>query len=232
MSKDCSDEKMIEMEGRHTHDNDVSCVHIESGKMDEGLAHMIRDGEPMEPDDMPGALRMGQVECLSSLSPDEDEMVKLGLAQIRNEGEQLPGGDGTYEEDEIEKILGFPAPVAAGWHMYVKIHVRDEYMHPVKDEGGNSILGPDGNPLFIALPESMYELDKYKQLTGLVVSQGIDAYHGKRFEHSGPWCQVGDWIVFDRNEGTPLNYRGVSMQIIPDDACKGVVEDPNYVSVY
>lgn len=138
------------------------------------------------------------------------------------------------EEEEakkfIEQHLGFPAPRPCGYHMYVKIHVREEDVHQIKDEKGNPILGEDGKPLYIALPDTMRANDKFRNCTALVVSQGIEAYQGERFKCSGPWCKVGDWVVIPRNEGTQVNYRGIPMQIIPDDRVLSVIEDPNYVT--
>jgi co-chaperonin GroES (HSP10) len=47
-----------------------------------------------------------------------------------------------------------------------------------------------------------------------------------------PWCKVGDWVVFDRNAGPQINYRGVPVTIIEDKNIRAVVECPTYVSRY
>lgn len=140
----------------------------------------------------------------------------------------------THEEQEardfIEKHLGFPPPRMAGYHMAVKIYVREEDVHQLKDEEGNPILGADGKPMYIALPGTVTAHDKWRSCTALVVSMGPEAYKGERFKESGPWCKVGDWVVIPRNEGTQVNYRGIPMQFIPDDRVLAIIEDPTYVT--
>jgi len=139
-----------------------------------------------------------------------------------------------YEEEEakdfIRKHLGFEPPRMTGYHMAVKIYVRPEDMGELKDEEGNVILGEDGNPKKIYLPEMVTANDKFRNCTALVVSMGPDCFVGERFKNSGPWCKVGDWIVIPRNEGTQVNYRGIPMQFIPDDRVLAVVEDPTHVT--
>jgi co-chaperonin GroES (HSP10) len=114
--------------------------------------------------------------------------------------------------------------------MAVKIYVRSKDIHQLKDKDNHPILDSNGNPTYIELPEQVTAHDKWRNCTALVVSQGIDCYKGPRFEHSGPWCRVGDWVVIPRNEGTQINYRGVPMQIIPDDRVLAIVSDPSYVT--
>lgn len=133
-------------------------------------------------------------------------------------------------KDFVEKNLGFPAPRASGFWMYVKIHYDQKDIHEAKNDDGSPKLDPEGNPIVFYLPETANPHEKYKSCTALVVSQGPDAYKGDRFKESGPWCKVGDWIVIPPNEGFYLVYRKIPMRIIPDDKCLGVVEDPSYVT--
>ncbi len=129
------------------------------------------------------------------------------------------------EEDEakeaIEKYLGFPPPRMAGYHLAVKLFIRSEDIRQFTDETGNKML--------IEVPDEVGVNDRYRSCTALVVSMGPDAYKGKRFEGSGPWCKVGDWVVIPRNEGTQIQYRGYTMHFIPDDRVLAIVEDPTYV---
>lgn len=133
-------------------------------------------------------------------------------------------------KDFIEKHLGFPAPRCVGWQMAVKIYIREEDIHEAKDESGKPILGADGKPIKIYLPSSIRTGEKFISCVGLVVSQGPDCYKGERFKESGPWCKVGDWVMFPRHEGTQISYRGIPMFVINDDKVKMVVEDPTYVT--
>jgi hypothetical protein len=129
----------------------------------------------------------------------------------------------------IDKHLGFPAPRVAGYHLAVKIYVRPNEMGIIKDENGNPILGEDGKPKRFYIPEVVTANDKWRSCVGLVLSMGPEAYKGDRYKESGAWCRIGDWIAFPRNEGTQINYRGIPMQIIPDDRVLLIAEDPEHV---
>jgi hypothetical protein len=43
---------------------------------------------------------------------------------------------------------------------------------------------------------------------------------------------VGDWVIFDRNAGPQINYRGLPVTIIEDKNIHGIVPRPEYVSRY
>lgn len=138
------------------------------------------------------------------------------------------------EEEEackfIEEHLGFEPPRPSGYHMAVKLYIRSEDVHQLKDENGNPILDADGKPKYIAIPDSVTAHDKWRSCTALVVAQGPECYQSPRFMRTGPWCKVGDWVVIPRNEGVQINYRGIPMQLIPDDRVLAVVSDPSYVT--
>lgn len=140
-----------------------------------------------------------------------------------------------YEEEEAKKLieehLGFEPPRAAGWIMTVKVYVRPEDVHQLKNDDGSPVVGPDGKPMFIALPEHVRADDKWSSQVALVISQGPLCYKGERFKESGPWCRVGDWVRIPRNEGMPFVYKGIPMKDILDDSVKGIIEDPTYVTM-
>ena len=152
---------------------------------------------------------------LSFIEPHEEEAAKEYIK------EHLVSASGLDD---------FEPPRPAGYHMAVKLYIRSEDVHGLKDDAGNAIIGADGKPMFIALPASVTTNDKWRTCVALVVAQGPEAYQGDRFKRSGPWCKVGDWVVLPRNEGTQINYRGIPMQIIPDDRVLAIVEDPTYVT--
>lgn len=137
----------------------------------------------------------------------------------------------SQRQEAVEKHLGFEAMIASGYQMAVKLYVRPEEFHALKDDSGNPILGEDGKPKAIILPNTVTQNDQFRKCTALVVALGPDAYKGERYERSGAWCKIGDWIVIPRNEGTQFKYRGLPMQLLPDDRCLAVVEDPTYVEL-
>lgn len=67
---------------------------------------------------------------------------------------------------------------------------------------------------------------------GLVLAVGPDAYTPETRYPSGPWCKVGDWVVFQRYSTTAalMGYKGVTIAIIPDDKIDMLVEQPTDVT--
>jgi hypothetical protein len=223
-------------------------------------------------------------------------------------------------EKLIQDQLGMDPMRPTGYYLTVKLYVRPEDVHQIKDDKGKPILGSDGKPMYIALPETVTANDKFRSCTALVIAQGPEAYKTGRFkpqtgfmtftdldlsmkaaemlskskfcpktyrgkpediliaiqigleaglspihsllrveERDGnpyiktieecktdsfsdniiqlfeknrvkPWCKIGDWVVIPRNEGTQINYRGIPMQIIPDDRPLAIIPDPTYVT--
>jgi co-chaperonin GroES (HSP10) len=46
---------------------------------------------------------------------------------------------------------------------------------------------------------------------------------------NGPYCQVGDWVVFRAFSGTRIKIHGKEFRLINDDTVEAVVEDPRGV---
>jgi len=101
---------------------------------------------------------------------------------------------------------------------------------------------PKGYKLLIALPEveeateggiiksvrSQHE-ESIATIVGWVMSMGPDAYVNYNRFPNGPYCQVGDWVVFRAFSGTRLKIRGREFRLINDDTVEAVVEDPRGV---
>ena len=81
-----------------------------------------------------------------------------------------------------------------------------------------------GKKLFFA--DTHRDERKFTSAVALVCALGPDAYKGERFERTGPWCKVGDWVMFNRYEGNALSYLGVPMVMLPDDRVLAIVSDP------
>jgi|TARA_R100000655_G_scaffold74448_2_gene112951 co-chaperonin GroES (HSP10) len=98
---------------------------------------------------------------------------------------------------------------------------------------------PKGYKMLIALPEvdektegGIIKSAKYQHeetiatVVGWVMSMGPDAYSDPSRFPNGPYCQVGDWVVFRAFSGTRLKIHGKEFRIINDDTVEAVVEDP------
>ncbi len=54
---------------------------------------------------------------------------------------------------------------------------------------------------------------------------GPDCYNDKRFS-DGPWCKVGDWVVFARYAGSRIEIEGGEVRLLNDDEVLATVQDP------
>ena len=129
----------------------------------------------------------------------------------------------TEEEAEarklIEEQLGFPAPRVTGYHIVVKIYVRQEDIHSFTDENTGEVKS-------IYLPEIVTGKDKFTSCSALVIAVGPHAYTGRRFEEHWfirfcrlffnkwmnpnrkfPWCKVGDKVHFARYGAMRINVK-------------------------
>ena len=98
---------------------------------------------------------------------------------------------------------------------------------------------PVGYMVLVALPkiEEAYESgiikadrtrhEEYILATmGAVVDMGDQAYADKDRFPTGPWCKVGDFVMFRPNTGTRFKVNGSEYRLMNDDSIQAVVADP------
>lgn len=102
---------------------------------------------------------------------------------------------------------------------------------------------PVGYRLLIALPQiedtfdsgilkadrTLHE-EKILSIIGLVLDMGEQAYADTDRFPTGPWCKVGDYVMFRANTGTRFRVNGVEYRLMNDDSVEAVVSDPRGVS--
>ena len=103
---------------------------------------------------------------------------------------------------------------------------------------------PVGYRLLIALPQieetfnemgivkaerTMYE-EALMTVTGVVLDMGEQAYTDKDRFPNGPWCKVGDFVLFRANSGTRIRVNGVEYRLMNDDSIEAVVADPRGIT--
>lgn len=112
------------------------------------------------------------------------------------------------------------------------------------DEVEAQLPKPVGYKLLIALPqveETLGEMGIVKAqktiqeemlmtVTGLVLDMGEQAYADKDRYPNGPWCKVGDYVVFRANSGTRVKVGGVEYRLMNDDSIDAVIADPRGVT--
>tara|TARA_R110000744_G_scaffold84945_2_gene166196 strand:+ start:191 stop:649 length:459 start_codon:yes stop_codon:yes gene_type:complete len=107
-----------------------------------------------------------------------------------------------------------------------------------------SIPRPVGYRVLIALPnvEETYGesglikstqtvRDEYVLSTvGAVIEMGDQAYSDSERFPTGPWCKVGDYVMFRANTGTRFKVGRQEYRLMNDDSIEAVVDDPRAVT--
>ena len=61
---------------------------------------------------------------------------------------------------------------------------------------------------------------------GNVLAMGSACYQDKERYPDGPWCKVGDWVVFARYAGSRIEIEGGEVRLLNDDEVLATVQDP------
>jgi len=103
---------------------------------------------------------------------------------------------------------------------------------------------PKGYKVLIALPEvkqtfsdskiikadSTQREEKILSMVAVVIDIGDDAYADSERFPNGPWCKVGDFVMFRPNSGTRFTIQGQEFRLINDDSVEATVEDPRNIA--
>ena len=109
-----------------------------------------------------------------------------------------------------------------------------------EEELERQIPTPVGYRVLVAMPEvedtygdsgiikSSKEIhhDYIMSTIGVVLDMGEQAYSDKERFTTGPWCKVGDYVMFRANTGTRFKVGGVEYRLMNDDSIEAVVNDP------
>lgn len=116
------------------------------------------------------------------------------------------------------------------------------YSTQLKYDEGSVIPDPKGYKLLVAIPsieektaggvirpDSLRKLEEVASIFGFVVAMGADAYQDEKKFPNGPWCKVGDWVIFRSYSGTRLKVDEQEFRLINDDTVEAVVDDPRKI---
>jgi co-chaperonin GroES (HSP10) len=115
---------------------------------------------------------------------------------------------GNVAQLQDQKVLR-KLPVVSGYKILIA-------MPEVKEKTAGGVI----------LPTNVKHQEQTASILGYVVRVGADAYADKTRYPNGPWCKVGDWVVFRSYSGTRFRYGEQEYRIINDDTVDGVVPDP------
>ena len=106
--------------------------------------------------------------------------------------------------NEKEKL-----PQPTGWRILVLPFKMNE-----KTKGG------------VIINESTLERQQVASQCGNVLAMGSECYKDKERYPSGPWCKVGDWVVFARYAGSRINIEGGEVRLLNEDEILATVKNP------
>ena len=112
-------------------------------------------------------------------------------------------------------------------------------LHKTAEEKAKQLPTPSGYRILCAIPEQDKEFDGgiikadetimiEETLTTVlfVVAMGPDCYKDPSRFPTGPYCNVGDFVLIRPNAGTRLVIHGKEFRMINDDSVEGTVDDP------
>jgi len=118
-----------------------------------------------------------------------------------------------------------------------------EQIAVTEEELEQQLPKPVGYKLLIALPQvedtfngGILKADTTKHqeqilsVVGAVLDMGEQAYSDPDRFPNGPWCKVGDFVVFRANTGTRLKVNGTEYRLMNDDSIEAVVSDPRGIA--
>lgn len=129
----------------------------------------------------------------------------------------LPGDDKqptkgkAVEITDEEMEMTIPKPV--GYHILIA-------MPDVEETFGDSGL---------VKAQKTMNTESLLSMVGVVIDMGNEAYGDKTRFPSGPWCKVGDFVMFRSNSGTRFKVAGKEFRLMNDDSIEAVVENPTAI---
>ena len=78
----------------------------------------------------------------------------------------------------------------------------------------------------VIMNESTLERQQVASQCGNVIAMGPQCYKDNERYPEGPWCKVGDWVVFARYAGSRINIEGGEVRLLNEDEILATVKDP------
>ena len=107
-------------------------------------------------------------------------------------------------QEETEKL-----PKPTGWRILVLPFKMKE-----KTKGG------------ILMGQETLERQQLAAQCANVLAVGPDAYKDRDRYPQGPWCKVGDWIIFARYAGSRIRIEGGEVRLLNDDEILATIKNP------
>tara|TARA_R110000737_G_scaffold124252_1_gene156453 strand:+ start:149 stop:580 length:432 start_codon:yes stop_codon:yes gene_type:complete len=78
----------------------------------------------------------------------------------------------------------------------------------------------------ILMGQDTLEKQQVASQCGNVLAMGPDCYQDKDRYKQGPWCKVGDWVMFARYAGSRIKIEGGEVRLLNDDEILATIKNP------
>ena len=78
----------------------------------------------------------------------------------------------------------------------------------------------------ILMGQDTLEKQQVASQCGNVLAMGPDCYRDKDRYKEGPWCKVGDWVMFARYAGSRIKIEGGEVRLLNDDEVLATIKNP------
>ena len=78
----------------------------------------------------------------------------------------------------------------------------------------------------ILMGQDTVEKQQVASQCGNVLAMGPDCYRDKDRYKQGPWCKVGDWVMFARYAGSRIKIEGGEVRLLNDDEILATIKNP------
>ena len=136
------------------------------------------------------------------------EMSSTSTQKIHLPNKDLVGLKKSKEQKEVTKEKT-KLPEPTGWRLIVLPFKMDE-----KTKGG------------IIMNETTLEKQQVASQCGNVLAMGPQCYRDKERYPEGPWCKVGDWVIFARYAGSRIQIEGGEIRLLNEDEILATIKNP------
>ena len=127
--------------------------------------------------------------------------------QSSTSSQEIPKNKLGLEDKYKKQHEDLPRPT--GWRLLVlPYRIKD------KTKGG------------IVLAESTLEKQQVASQCGLILAMGPQCYQDKERYPEGPWCKVGEWVMFARYAGSRIKIEGGEIRLLNDDEILATIKSP------
>ena len=78
----------------------------------------------------------------------------------------------------------------------------------------------------ILMGQETIEKQQVASQCGNVLAMGPDCYRDQDRYKQGPWCKVGDWVMFARYAGSRIKIEGGEVRLLNDDEILATIKNP------